>query len=94
MSGLLAHDDGDGPARCTFCYAEAAGPCASCHTPVCGGCCTLTESSSKPWAICLDCDRKKGSSLGGAWRSFGGFLLAILVGLAVVVGILKALSTD
>lgn len=92
MSGLMEHDDGGGAARCAFCHAEAAGPCASCHTPVCGACCTLTEGTSRPWAICLDCDRKKGKSLGNAWRGFGGFLVALLLVLALLVGLLRAMS--
>jgi len=90
MSGLVHHDGGDGPARCAFCAAEAVGPCASCRTPVCGDCCTLTESTSRPWAICLDCDRRKGRSLGGAWGGFGGFLLVILLVLALAVLVLRA----
>lgn len=93
MGGLQEHDGGGSAiARCTFCSAEAAGPCASCHTPVCGACCTLTENTSRPWAICLECDRKKGRSLGGPWASFGGFLLVILLVMGAVVGALHALS--
>ena len=61
---------------------------------MCGDCCTLTEGGLKTWAICLDCDRKKGRSLRGAWGSFGGFLIAILVVLAAAVALLAWLSSS
>ena len=54
----------------------------------------LTEGGLKTWAICLDCDRKKGRSLRGAWGSFGGFLIAILVVLAAAVALLAWLSSS
>lgn len=87
MSGALQTAE-PGPERCTFCSAEAVGPCASCRALVCGDCCTLTEGGAGTWAICLDCDRKGGRSLAGAWRSFGGFLVGILLLLALVVVLL------
>lgn len=59
---------------------------------MCGNCCTLTEGGVKTWAICLECDRMKGSSLTGAWGSFGAFLIAILVVLAAAVALLAWLS--
>jgi hypothetical protein len=92
MAGELQTVDGDGPQRCAYCSNEAAGPCASCRKPVCGNCCTLTEGGVKTWAICLECDRKKGSSLTNAWRSFGLFLVAILVLMAAAVALLAWLS--
>jgi hypothetical protein len=88
MTGQLQSVDGDGPERCAFCSNEAAGPCASCRRSVCGDCCTLTEGGVKTWAICLECDRKKGNSLTSAWRSFGLFLVAILVVMAAAVALL------
>ena len=92
MSGELRTHDGDAPTRCTFCSADAAGPCASCRKPVCGSCCTLTEGGVRTWAICLECDRKKGSSLTSAWQSFGLFLIAILVVMAAAVALLARLA--
>lgn len=92
MSGQLQRASDDGPERCSFCSNEAAGPCASCARPVCGNCCTLTEGGVRTWAICLECDRKKGRSLQGAWGSFGLFLVAILVALAAAVALMAWLS--
>ena len=37
MSGQLQTVSDDGPARCAICGAEAAGPCARCRNPTCGG---------------------------------------------------------
>jgi hypothetical protein len=92
MSGALQHAD-DGPiARCVHCGAKAAGPCASCREPVCGDCSILTEGGVRVWAICLDCDRRKGRKLGSAWRGLLLWLAAILVGLALVVWILGRLA--
>jgi hypothetical protein len=56
---------------------------------VCGDCCTLTEGGTRIWAVCLDCDRKKGRSLSGAWRGFGVWMVALLLGLAIVVALLE-----
>ncbi len=89
MAGGLQTFDDDGTERCFFCRADAAGPCASCGRSVCGDCCTLTEGGARTWAICLECDRKKGRSLSGAWGGLGLWLVAILVGLAVIVGVLE-----
>ena len=88
MSGLQHHEDDSG-ARCVHCGAQAAGPCASCHLPVCGDCSTLTEGGVQVWAICLDCDRKKGSSLVGPWGELLLWMGAILGGLALVVWLLE-----
>jgi hypothetical protein len=93
VSGQLQTVGDDGPERCAFCSNEAAGPCASCRRSVCGNCCTLTEGSMKTWAICLECDRKKGRSLRSAWLGFGGFFLAILAALAAAVALLGWLSS-
>ena len=93
MSGQLQPVDGDSPTRCSFCANEAAGPCASCERPVCGDCCTLTEGGVRTWAICLECDRKKGRSLGGAWGSLLTFVLTILAVLGAVVALLAWLSS-
>lgn len=90
----LQHSGGDGAERCSFCSREAAGPCASCRRPVCGNCCTLTEGGVKTWAVCLECDRTKGRSLTSAWRSFGTFLVAILVVMAAIVALLAWLSSS
>lgn len=92
MTGQLLQFRDDGVERCALCGAEAAGPCASCRRSVCGDCCTLTEDTSRPWAICLDCDRSKGRSLAGAWWSFLKPLLAGLVVLAAIVGAMHACS--
>lgn len=92
MTGELRTIGDNGPERCTFCSAEAAGPCASCRRSVCGDCCTLTEGGAVTWAICLECDRKKGKSLSGAWRGLGAWLVGILVALAVLVALVEWLS--
>jgi hypothetical protein len=89
MTGELRVASEDGAERCTFCPRDAVGPCASCHRPVCGECCTLTEGGVKTWAICLECDRKKGRALGGAWTSIGLWLVCILVALAIIVYLLE-----
>lgn len=62
---------------------------------MCGDCCTLTEGGTTTWAICLDCldcDRRKGRSLGGAWRSLGVWLIGILVVLTSIVVLLEWLA--
>jgi len=74
------------------CGARAAGPCATCHQPVCGDCCTLTEGGLRVFAICLECDRKGGRSLTPAWRSLLLWLLLILGGLAALVALLGAIA--
>ena len=68
MSGQLQHAGNGGPvARCVRCGAEAAGPCARCHQPVCGNCCVLTEGGARVWAICLACEDRGDSSLHNRW---------------------------
>jgi hypothetical protein len=39
--------------------------------------------------VCLDCDRKKGRSIGNAWRGFGLWMLALLVAMAIVIALLE-----
>lgn len=90
--GLQPVDSGGAPPRCVFCGRPAAGPCASCRRMVCGHCCTLTEGGMKPWAICLDCDRKGGRSLRGAWASFLGWLLLPILALAAATVLLAWLT--
>lgn len=85
--GELQHRD-DGTERCAICRGPAAGPCASCKRSVCGDCCTLTEGGANTWAICLDCDRKKGSSLASPWVGFGVYFGGILAALAAAVALL------
>jgi hypothetical protein len=38
----------------------------------------LHGRGANTWAICLDCDRKKGRSLGGAWGGLGLWLVGWL----------------
>lgn len=80
MPGLMHHDDGGAVARCKHCGAQAVGPCARCHGPVCGDCCVLTEGGATTWAICLSCDRRAGRSLRSGWLVvIGWFAVPILV---------------
>jgi hypothetical protein len=60
---------------------------------VCGDCCTLTEGGVRVWAICLGCERRKGRSLSGAWRSLLLWLTAILVVLALATWLLGKLAS-
>ncbi len=85
MSGGLQIAGDDGP-RCGVCGAEAVGPCASCRTLVCGDCCVLTEGGVETWAICVRCDRRKGRKLGSGWRVVVGWLVLVLVALALFAG--------
>jgi hypothetical protein len=87
----LQHINDDSGARCVHCGAQAVGPCASCHAPVCGDCCTLTEGGVRVWAICLACERRKGRDLKGAWTGLLLWLVAILVGLALATWVLGRL---
>ena len=54
---------------------------------------TLTEGGARTWAICLDCDRKQGRSLAGAWRGVGVFLLAVLVVLGALVALAGSIAS-
>ena len=84
-------DSDGGYAKCAFCSNLAIGPCARCATPVCGNCCVLTSGGTKPYAICLDCDRRGGRRLRGGWATilwwFIGPIL-LLVGLLLLLGLL------
>jgi hypothetical protein len=92
VTGALQHADDDSGARCFRCGDEAAGPCASCHLPVCGDCSVLTKGGARTWAICLGCADRKGSSLSGACRGLLLWLVATLVGIAAVVWLLGRLA--
>jgi hypothetical protein len=91
VAGDLQQIDDDSGARCVHCGAQAAGPCASCHAPVCGDCSTLTEGGVKVWAICLACEKRKGRSLSGAWAGLVVWLGGILVALALATWLLGKL---
>ena len=91
MTPALQRVDDDSGARCFRCGALAAGPCASCHSPVCGDCSTLTEGGARVWAICLGCADRTGRKLSDAWRGLLLWLAAIFVGLALVTWILGRL---
>jgi hypothetical protein len=93
VSGELRVASDDGATRCTFCPRDAVGPCASCHRPVCGECCTLTEGGLKTWAVCLECDRKKGRSLSHAWMGIGLWLVGVLVALAAATAFVGWLAS-
>lgn len=84
---LELREVGDDVPRCAICGAPAVGPCASCHSMVCGDCCVLTEGGVELHAICVRCDRKKGRTLAPAWR---GLLLAgalMIAGLVLYAGL-------
>ena len=70
VSGQLRHvgdEGGAGPERCAICGGLAVGPCATCHRPVCGGCCELSQGGVRTWAVCLRCACRGGASLGTGW---------------------------
>lgn len=89
MSGQLQHVGDDGPARCTMCGAEAAGPCARCRNPTCGDCSVLTEGGAKLWAICLRCEKRGGKTLAPGWVIVAAWLLGILVVLGGLVALIE-----
>jgi hypothetical protein len=84
---------GDGPAaRCTLCGAAAVGPCARCHSLVCGDCCELTEGGATTFAVCNRCVRAGGASLSPAWLgllAWVGLIVLGLVGIVVVIVLLR-----
>jgi hypothetical protein len=90
--GLQATGDGGGVARCVRCGAVAVGPCASCHEPVCGDCCVLTEGGVKIYAICLACEDRRGRSLQGGWGGFLRWLAVPMVALLALVALLTYLD--
>lgn len=65
----------------------AVGPCASCHAPLCGDCCRLTERGAKTWAICRDCDAT-GTPIAARWRPVLLWVAAPIAVLAVAVTLL------
>jgi hypothetical protein len=88
----LAYRDDDGsPATCIHCGALAVGPCARCDAPVCGDCCVLTEGGTKPYAICLSCDRAGGGELKSAWLGVIGWFLVPIAALALLIVVLALL---
>ena len=87
----LAGDDGD-EARCVGCGARAVGPCARCHSPVCGDCCVLTDGSAKTWAICLDCDGRGGRSLSRGWLQVIAWVAGPIAVLAALLLLLELLA--
>ena len=88
---LQYRDDDGSPATCIHCGALAVGPCARCEAPVCGDCCVLTEGGTQPYAICLGCERRGGSSLGGAWAGVISWFLLPIVGLVALLVVLALL---
>jgi hypothetical protein len=90
--GLMLSEGGGGVARCYRCGAEAAGPCARCHEPVCGNCCVLTEGGTRVWAICFACEDRGGRSLRGGWAMVLGWIALPILGLAVAVALLALLA--
>jgi hypothetical protein len=92
-AGDLQLADDDNPEKCSFCPRLAVGPCASCARSVCGSCCVLTDGGTRTFAICIDCDRRKGRSLAGAWRGLLLWLLGVLFVLGAVAAAVGWLAT-
>lgn len=91
MTGQLQLS-GDGPTEvCTHCGVQAVGPCARCHSPVCGNCCVLTEDSAKTFAICIKCDARGGRSLFGGWTAVLLWIGGPIAALALAVLLLELL---
>ncbi len=88
---LVYRDDDGSPATCIVCGALAVGPCARCELPVCGDCCVLTEGGTKPYAICLRCERAGGRELSHAWLGVIGWIALPIVGLVVLLVLLAVL---
>ncbi len=92
MSGLQHAGDPAGE-RCGLCRArDAAGPCARCRRPVCGDCCELTTGGATPFAVCLTCVARGGSSLTAAWLGtllWLGGIIAALGAVGVVLMLLR-----
>jgi hypothetical protein len=92
VSGLLqsaSYDGGD--ARCVGCGAQAVGPCARCHAPLCGDCCVITTGGVKTWAVCPACARRGGRSLSRAWWQLAMWVAGLLAALAALVALLELL---
>ncbi len=57
MAGLMHHED-SGEGRCAECRARpSVGPCAACHSMVCGDCCSLVSDPGGQRVICISCAR-------------------------------------
>ena len=90
---MQLQQSGDGPlARCVGCGKKAVGPCARCHSPVCGDCCVLTDGSVTTYAICLDCDRRSGRSLERGWFHVALWIAGPILALALVVMLIELLA--
>jgi hypothetical protein len=86
---LLSSSDDDGLAHCARCGAVAAGPCASCHLPMCGDCVVLTEGGAGVWAVCHECARRGGRSLRAGWIAA---LFWVLVPIGVLWGVVEVVE--
>ena len=58
---------------------------------MCGDCCVLTEGGTKPYAICLGCERRAGSSLRRGWLTVIGWFVLPILALALLVVLLELL---
>jgi hypothetical protein len=92
-SELALHGE-EPDARCVHCGRPAAGPCARCEAPVCGGCSILTEGGARIYAICLGCDGQAGHSLRRAWLTVAKWVAGPLVVLALAVFVLAWISSQ
>ncbi len=93
MTGQLQLAGGGGDeAKCVTCGAQAVGPCARCHAPVCGNCCELTEGGAKTWALCLTCARSGAGSLSRGWWQVVLWIAGPIVLLALLVLLLEILA--
>jgi hypothetical protein len=92
VSGGLQLASHDVTERCVHCGVQAVGPCARCHSPICGDCCVLTEDSARTWAICLRCERRAGKSLAGGWLHVALWIGGPILALAAAIALLEVLS--
>ena len=84
----LQHRDGDGDIElCAHCGDPAVGPCARCHSSVCGDCCVLTDGGVTTYAICTRCDRRGGRSLDSGWGAVRKWMLLLLMALVLFAGV-------
>jgi hypothetical protein len=94
VTGLLQHADGSGgEATCKHCGAKAVGPCARCHSPVCGDCCVLTEGGQTVFAICLGCDKRGGRSLFSGWVLVLAWIGVPIAVLAAIVALIHVFTS-
>jgi hypothetical protein len=59
---------------------------------VCGDCCVLTEGGAQVWAICLACEDRGGRSLRHGWLAVIGWVAVPILGLALLLALLSALT--